>query len=393
MKKRNLIWHPFLFAIYPVLFLLGHNVDQVALSQGIRPLFITLSLATLLFVLFGIATKDWPQAGLTASLIVILLLSYGHVYRVLNEAGSVLADRRILGAIWLILLTGGMLLKWKIPNVPLVTQMLNTITAVLLIFPIYSIIVFLIQSGGQTEIEQVSPLAEYQQAERESSSEMPDIYYIVLDGYGRSDILQQYYDFDNSAFIEALTERGFYVVEDGRSNYNQTSLSLSSTLNLNYLTELSAAQNASSRDRAPLTELIRQSEVRHFLEDAGYQLISFDTGYTPTEIRDADIYLTYNPEIINDLENMMLIGSAAVALGGRMNGLFSPFLCDVQRGLIEHSFEQLAEIPTVSGPNFVFAHLLSPHPPFIFSETGEPVEHGGSNGLDGSFFYVLTDDY
>src|SRR5262245_872869 len=35
----------------------------------------------------------------------------------------------------------------------------------------------------------------------------PDIYFIVLDGYARSDILSQYYQFDNSEFLDGLRAR------------------------------------------------------------------------------------------------------------------------------------------------------------------------------------------
>ena len=63
----------------------------------------------------------------------------------------------------------------------------------------------------------------------------PDIYYIILDAYGRSDVLQTTYGIDNSVFLSQLQELGFYVAECSMSNYAQTELSLSSSLNLNYL--------------------------------------------------------------------------------------------------------------------------------------------------------------
>ena len=37
----------------------------------------------------------------------------------------------------------------------------------------------------------------------------PDIYYLVLDGYGRSNVLLSDYGFDNSEMIAALRDRGF----------------------------------------------------------------------------------------------------------------------------------------------------------------------------------------
>jgi hypothetical protein len=42
-------------------------------------------------------------------------------------------------------------------------------------------------------------------------AQTPDVYYIILDGYGRQDVLQREYGFDNSEFINALQSRAFYV--------------------------------------------------------------------------------------------------------------------------------------------------------------------------------------
>src|SRR5207244_7041298 len=68
----------------------------------------------------------------------------------------------------------------------------------------------------------------------------PDIYYIILDGYGRQDVLKDLYGFDNSDFIQFLQSRGFYVADQARANYCSTVPSLASSLNRTYLTGLAA---------------------------------------------------------------------------------------------------------------------------------------------------------
>jgi hypothetical protein len=67
---------------------------------------------------------------------------------------------------------------------------------------------------------------------------LPDIYYIILDGYGRSDVLRDLYGLDEGPFLRALQEDGFYVADKSRSNYGQTSLSFASALNMSYLAGL-----------------------------------------------------------------------------------------------------------------------------------------------------------
>ena len=39
---------------------------------------------------------------------------------------------------------------------------------------------------------------------------MPAIYYIILDGYARSEVMRAF-DFDNTAFLEWLERKGFFV--------------------------------------------------------------------------------------------------------------------------------------------------------------------------------------
>jgi hypothetical protein len=51
----------------------------------------------------------------------------------------------------------------------------------------------------------------------------PDIYYIIVDGYARADVLREYYEFDNSEFLNGLEKRGFTVNDSSRANYYWTS--------------------------------------------------------------------------------------------------------------------------------------------------------------------------
>jgi hypothetical protein len=63
----------------------------------------------------------------------------------------------------------------------------------------------------------------------------PDVYFLVVDGYARQDTLSKVYGLDNSPFLGFLRDHGFYVADAARSNYAQTGLSFSSSLNMNYL--------------------------------------------------------------------------------------------------------------------------------------------------------------
>src|SRR5207244_566627 len=90
------------------------------------------------------------------------------------------------------------------------------------------------------------------------SMDRPDIYMIVLDAHGRSDIVKQIYGVDNSAFTSALRHRGFVVPTHNTSNYYRTIQSLTSTLNCCYLSDMKLD---AFTDGADPHKLIRNSLV------------------------------------------------------------------------------------------------------------------------------------
>ena len=61
---------------------------------------------------------------------------------------------------------------------------------------------------------------------------LPDIYYIVPDALTSSENLIEFFDYNNEDFANELTNKGFYIATNSKSNYMRTPLSLSSTLNM-----------------------------------------------------------------------------------------------------------------------------------------------------------------
>ena len=64
----------------------------------------------------------------------------------------------------------------------------------------------------------------------------PDIYYIILDRYGRNDAIKASFNYDDSRFLDYLAGKGFYIANQSSSNYPDTETSLPSSLNMRYLT-------------------------------------------------------------------------------------------------------------------------------------------------------------
>lgn len=61
-----------------------------------------------------------------------------------------------------------------------------------------------------------------------------NVYYFVFDAYARKDILKQYFDFDNTPFLEQINSLGYQVSSQSLSNYGTTYRTISTTFNMDY---------------------------------------------------------------------------------------------------------------------------------------------------------------
>ena len=79
--KRPPVLHPFLFALFPILALYAHNIRSipVPLKEAAGPLAVSLAAAAVLFLLLSAAFRSPAKAGLAVSIIVLWLLSFGHL--------------------------------------------------------------------------------------------------------------------------------------------------------------------------------------------------------------------------------------------------------------------------------------------------------------------------
>ena len=224
----------------------------------------------------------------------------------------------------------------------------------------------------------------------QKSGAQPDIYYIILDGYARADTLQRLYHFDNSAFLTFLESRGFYVPQHSRSNYPQTYLSLASSLNWSYLDDVAAAMGQSSDDRSPLHYMIQNSSAAALLAKAGYSAVLLPPEYWTGPY---GIYIDtamVGPFVLEPFD-------ANVALSTPFSVWFAAerYRSHGARNLRTlRTLGELANRPMDGAPRFVFAHILAPHPPFVFGATGEQLVPAGPFAMnEGSYFLGSHDDY
>lgn len=196
------------------------------------------------------------------------------------------------------------------------------------------------------------------------STGLPDIYYIILDGHARSDILTKYYEFDNSHFIANLKHIGFFVGNKSTSNYSQTLLSMAASLNMDYIDNLITLPEGNSTDRGPLLELIRNNKVQDVLYQHGYKSVVFKTGWAGTDDAfTADITIIPPNELSEFDVNLLQM----TPLGFIFN---NTWLYNSHKNAIDNILDKLPTIPSIQSPTFTYAHILLPHPPFIYKRDG-----------------------
>jgi hypothetical protein len=207
----------------------------------------------------------------------------------------------------------------------------------------------------------------------------PDIYHLVLDGFGRPDVLQAQYGLDLTDVMHALEARRFEIAHTGFANYAQTYLSLASMLNGAYLDV--GEEIANGETRAPLHALIQGSSVFHALKRLGYELHFVGSIYSATQYHElADVCVCDRP-LVGEFESLVIRNTPLVDVG--LAGLDYR----AHREKIERSFAALESLGPATRPRIVLGHILSPHPPFVFQEDGRPVAPARAFTLfDGSAF-------
>ncbi len=207
------------------------------------------------------------------------------------------------------------------------------------------------------------------------NAELPDIYYIVLDGYAGEKTLSRAYAFDNSPFLQELEKREFYIASESRSNYLLTFLSLASSLNMDYLDFLKETPGKWSKDRSIPYQLIDQNRVVLFLKNQGYRYYHFSSGWAATEDNPlAD--KVFDPFKTSELGFVLLRSTPLRLLTANDHAV-----------TVLYAFEKLKELSSLPGPKFVFAHIEVPHPPYTFNERGdivsqEPYDPSGKQWID-----------
>lgn len=376
MKRFN--FHVLLIPLNFIFYLYLQNVNKVAI-QNILVSIIAVSLfAGLIWViLFGIS-RSRDKAAILTSIFIILFLNFGSINRLTEvffedmNFDPVLSAKiplysLVLLSTFFVLISLIIMLNKKEPRTlnRLANYFSIAMVGITLGFVLLPVIQKITNTNNTAEMSFSQKWQGTLRAEPDllkSTQQPPDIYYIILDGYGRSDVLDQLYGFDNRSFLDSLANLNFQVATGSLTNYKATTLSLASSLNMDYVNWINST-TGNAFDYLPLFNLTEHNRVFNQIHRLGYRVSTFATGFASTEIESADH--VFRPAMYPNEFEMLVINTTPFGF------LWNNQLHSIHRDRVQYTLTNIAEAGTQPGPDFVFAHVFSPHPPFVFGANGE----------------------
>lgn len=224
-----------------------------------------------------------------------------------------------------------------------------------------------------------------------SPAEKPDIYYLLFDRYTSADTLKSNFKYDNSDLMNFLKDNDFVTRDGAYSNYPFTTPSVSSTMSMNYLPEFKdmfdSGKDGNWDNLFPYRSILNNPPVAQILKQNDYKYNQVSSWWDFTRLRvkaDSDPTKSFRINFfgakfyLSDVQRDIIHKS-----------IFSPWLkkgvtigdakivkYDLDRSPAENFNSQIDALKTIAAsgdkaqPNFTFAHILAPHPPYVFNEDG-----------------------
>lgn len=350
-------------AIWPFLNFLNTNRNEnySELRLGLYGLG-TLMVVWICFLSFRLVlskTLSWHRAAAIFAVCVISVFCYSITYSLAHELwqGYYLKT-------WAAFTVVMVLLAWLWSRSPLFQNLIFILGGVLAVVPAAEYLVYQVQLSAPVvkdmgkQVMAVLP---------ENTDNLPSVYHIILDEYGREDVLRNLYGFDNTDYLEKLARRGFYVADKSMSNYRRSGLSVPSTMAMDYMFQGDATPQVME---AAKRHLNGGGPVFEWFRDAGYfsALLRFSGAYC--EPGSPDYCFPAGAVLFGELESNLIaltpLNSFIDFFIGKMSILDrkSYHLWDAQNFIAGLKTEK---------PVFAHIHMLIPHSPYQFTSTCEPI--------------------
>jgi hypothetical protein len=369
-ESRLAGWHPLLFAAYPVLFLWSLNLDEVPLGDVLPPLIAVVVAATVATLVLAVLVGDRARAALIVTPIVLGLLMYGRVVDLIEAPGTV----HRVG--WAALVGLGALGAWRLSASRLlsVDRLLLAVAGVLVAFTLVSIV------PNEISTASAAPPPDFAAGRvLATTTDAPkrDVYWLIFDRYASARGLELQFGVKND-LVPWLRDQGFKVLDDSHANYLTTALSLSTTSNIRHLEDLTAGTTPGASFRDRVYGSLQNSVVAQQFKALGYRYYHLGSWWGPTRV-DSGADVNDNAAGASDFSSVLLEESAVPLALKALGTAEETFSKNFQHGRYE--LQTLNSLRDVPGPKFVWAHVLLPHPAYVFDTDGSYMTSAESKHL------------
>ena len=368
-RRPRWFLHPMVLAFAYVLNTALAN--EVVPAGYVRPLTIATILAGLLTVAAWAAFRNrWDGALFTSGVILVAVspISLAWVWTSLRTLfGALLGTALTAGLLALALaLVGVRLLRARRQKQALprpAPEMLNVFSFALLVAVLGSNVGSIVLPASAP----VPPPAGW----HANGQDHPDIVVLLLDGYPRTDVLERRFGADDTAFLDALRQRGFEVATTNHSNYTLTELTFASMFQMRYIDEIRSLEafiGTGRQENAALRDAAESGQAFSILRAAGYEVSWFPGGWEHVALRRAaDHYLDSGE--LSDLERSVIHRTWFLYL---LDAVWPSVFTTSQRDRIVDGFDTLDRFATEEADRsrFLFLHVPAPHLPPVVNADG-----------------------
>jgi Sulfatase len=330
--------------------------------------------ALLLFMIFRLLFKNTVAAALFSSFLMAFYLFFGAIHDFLGDHHI---PHRYTLALAGFLLIGIVLVVRRRGDWRSFVLFLNVLFLVYLLVDTGGIIGKAIRPGAISAPSY--PLRA--SADGCDTCPRPDIYFLIFDEYGSSDVLEKVYHYDNGSLDSFLRHEGFSIQRRSRANYDMTPFSIASLLNASYLNDIGDPDSLDLGSYKKINLSVKHAAVPAFLSSRGYRIVN----YSPFDL-DGQPSIQHQPFIFSGTK-LITNGTLPHYFEDELNWVIGKWLIDrhiIGRSRISQPyFDQIYEnnermlrlaeeesVKASSQPRFVYVHVFLPHRPYVIDSLG-----------------------
>ena len=381
------IWHPLLLGVYFVIQLYAANADELTLAVLLLPMLVVCGVIGISWLILVVPARGVARAAVVTTFAWGMFLFFfvvndglfGDVYHRVSLFGLEAELQDWVALAWCGVILVGVGVLFFLPRnkgrVDTINRALNiTVSCLVLAVVVTHGYSSAINWHGVSRILETDAPAQGA-IPSPARGALPNVVYMVLDGYGRDDTYRNLFQYDNSPFLDALQKRGFYVAGQARANYSKTHASVSATLNMNYHDSLLPHVSQRTTSKLPYFQLIKNNVLVPFLKSNGYTILNFSSATFLMDIGEGRDEAQFSPWRSREYE-------AGLMNRTPLRAAFKYYFSQVKNQDYDYHRERLLSgidfiresyRQKIDGPVFIMSHVLYSHAPFVFNEQGDAV--------------------